>query len=277
MQKVAGRWFAVALATLVAGIGTAERAAHAGALQSPGCMAGGTAATILSVDETLDLHLADGRVVHLAGIDPPEPPASRRPDIAAWLLQAPVTVLALRPEPDRWGRTVALVFAPAASQDGTSVSVTEAMIDAGLATAEPDPALETCWPTYLGLEAAARQARAGLWADHEAVLDPADKAGLERRLGAWALVEGHVRSVHEGRSRTYVRFANDNDSGMSIAIDRSAARRLTRTLGAPDTWVGRQLLARGLLDDRWGLQIDVSSPQQVSLSGPERGRAAAFH
>jgi hypothetical protein len=256
--------------TLVLG---SRLAAEAGVLQSPGCLAGGEVAIVDAVDADLQLHLRDGRVVQLAGIqaatvNAPDPAVTVRSSLASWLVAASVRVSPLRAEPDRWGRTVALVFASPSPGEDKPVSVTEAILEAGLAAAMPDAALKDCWSTYMQMEAAARDAHAGLWAKADAVLTPADRPALLGRLGTWTLVQGRIGQVRVGHSRTYLRFGQDRGSGFVVAVDGVTSRHLARTLGSLDGWVGRQVLARGLLDDRWGLQIDVTSPEQVELLPP---------
>src|SRR5262245_59259770 len=72
---------------------------------------------VAAVDERLDLTLADGTRLKIAGIDPvrptpddPERDAKAREDLAGWLLGQDVEIRPLEGRHDRWGRTVAMVF-----------------------------------------------------------------------------------------------------------------------------------------------------------------------
>ena len=240
---------------------------HAGTLDSPGCMAGGGPAVVAGVGADLDLRLADGRTVRLGGIAVQENAAEAQRDLASWLTQAAVMVLPLHAEPDRWGRTVALVFAASPADPGRPVSVTEALIGAGRVLARPDPALTACWAIALRLEHEAERQRLGLWATSP-VLAPGDVAGLRTHAGALAIVAGRLAAVREGRFRVYLRFADDAGTGMAAALALPLARRLTKAGTDPHGWVGRSLQVRGLLDDRWGWQIEVTDPQQMELDPP---------
>lgn len=239
----------------------------AAALESPGCLAGSAPAVVTEVDAALDLHLADGRVVHLPGIAVPDRAEAARSDLAAWLTRAAVRVAPLRGEPDRWGRVVALAFAALPGEEGRSVSVTEALLDAGRVLARPEPALEPCWETMLRLERGAEAARHGLWSTAP-TLQPGDAAGLQAQAGHFALVEGRIAAVHEGRARTYLRFADDRGTRMAASLGPALLRRLAKAGTTPRDWTGRRLRVRGLLDDRWGWQIEVTVPQQLEFDPP---------
>ncbi len=258
-----GQVGALALALLVLG----PRLTLAGDLDSPGCMAGGTPAAVASVDEMLDLHLVDGRTVRLPGIAVPSGAAEARQNLAAWLTHTAVTVAPLRAAPDRWGRTVALVFAAPPGGPGRLVSVGEALIESGGALARPDPQVEVCWATELRLEREAERQEHGLWAT-TSVLTPSDTAGLQARAGTFTIVDGRVAAVHEGRARLYLRFAGTAGSGMAAALALPFVRRLAKGGTDPRNWQGRRLRVRGLLDDRWGWQIEVTTPQQLEFDIP---------
>ncbi|MCW6509384.1 thermonuclease family protein [Lichenifustis flavocetrariae] len=250
---------------------------RSGPLSSPGCMAGGAMARVTAVDDELHLRLEDGRVVQMPGLDPPwssgegAEMTDGRNALRRWLIGADVRVEPLASAPDRWGRFSALAFAIAplgTDSPRPEVSVSEAVIEAGFARARPDPSIDPCWSTYLTLESQARQARAGVWADpFYAILDPLDRVSLETHLGRFVIIEGRARESHEGHYGLYIQLA-DKPGGLAISIKRNAALRLTRQGADPRGWVGRRLRVRGLLDDRWGMQIDVTSAQQIELLEP---------
>ncbi|HET6375568.1 MAG TPA: hypothetical protein VFF88_05930, partial [Methylocella sp.] len=104
---------------------------------------------IAAVDERLELILGGGSRIKIAGIDPPRPtPENPSLDtgasfwLAAWLLGKEIAYRPLGEAPDRWGRTVAFVYA--APQDAVSpsetarVSAGEALAGAGLARYAPE-------------------------------------------------------------------------------------------------------------------------------------------
>lgn len=85
-------------------------------------------ADVAAVTDDLDLKLVDGRLIRLAGFDPPrataaspDPPAQARRGLEGWLVEQAhepgsanhiVLLHALAAVPDRWNRIPALVFAP---------------------------------------------------------------------------------------------------------------------------------------------------------------------
>lgn len=268
----------IALASMLVFFGQAD----AGALSSPGCLDGGDAAQVTAVGRRFDIVLADGRDVLLPGIDPARDDreaalaATARLSLGRWLAGRTVTMRPLETAPDRWGRTVALVFAagetvPAAATavDGGRVSVAEAMIEAGFARARPDPRIAPCWPTFLAIEAGARAAGAGLWRGPAGGVIPADAEDrLRASLGGMAIVEGRVGRVGEGRTRMYVSFGDGGRSGFAIAVDRRFAERLKAMGSDPAAWVGRTMRVRGYLDDRFGMQVELTSMDQIEFTDP---------
>lgn len=262
--------------------------AAAGSLAVPGCLDGGEPATVAEVDPDLGLRLGDGRVVGLPGIDAPRGvdgpvDGAARAMLTQWLLGRSVTVRTLAAEPDRWGRTVALVFAGGAtgapSDEGAvgRVSVVEALLEAGLARARPDPRTATCWPAYLDLERSARTAGLGLWKDPRyAVIAAVDRSRLLASTGTLAIVEGRIVRIVEGRARTYLSFGSNGRADFAISIDRGGAASFRKAGVDFGAWRGRLVRVRGFLDDRFGLQIELTSTDQIEftdLRSSSTGRA----
>jgi len=89
---------------------------------------GDASADVAAVTDDLDLKLVDGRLIRLAGFDPPrataaspDPPTQARRGLEGWLVEQAhepgsanriVLLHALAAVPDRWNRIPALVFAP---------------------------------------------------------------------------------------------------------------------------------------------------------------------
>ena len=191
-----------------------------------------------------------------------------------WLKDRSVEVRPLAPEPDRWGRVPALIFAGQPGPDGSAgtgatVSVTEALIDAGLARARPDLRIAPCWSAFLALERGARDAELGLWREPRyAVIRAEDRARLLAETGRMAIVEGRVVRIVEGRARTYLSFGTQGRTDFAVAVAKPVMARLRATGVDPGGWQGRQLRVRGLLDDRFGLQIELTSADQIEFTGP---------
>ena len=242
-----------------------------GTLTSPGCQFGGTAATVTAISPSLDLELTDGRTVRIPGLDPvdPDPGEHARSALSAWLIGRTVSLNVRAAEPDRWGRTLALVFADLPGDAAAPVSVGEAMIDAGYARIRPDTLAAPCWATYQALETSARLAGLGAWRNPLLAVTAANDSGkLSRQTGSMAIVEGRISTIRTGRARTYLAFDGQGRSGFAIAVDRRLLLQLTKAGTELKTWVGRTVRVRGFLDDRFGLQIELSSLDQVEFTEP---------
>lgn len=234
-------------------------------------------ATVASVSDELDVTLADGRVLRLAGIAPPHPtpaapdgPARARAGLATWVADGSgaVFIRALAPAPDRWGRVPALLFRTATS-DGSDIpaSAAEALLRAGLARARPEPGVHACFPLFLRAEAVARSARLGLWGDpHYAVLAAGDAAGLADQAGDMALAEG-VLHLHEGRGALYLALGADR-WGFAAVVSRRDAQRFARAGVDLHDYDGTPVRLRGDLDARFGPRMRLTEPDAVESLEP---------
>jgi endonuclease YncB( thermonuclease family) len=145
---------------------------------------------------------ADGEEVRLAGVLATdadsgalsEPAAAAAREALTRVLRDRTVTLALAEAPrDRYGRTVAHVFA-----DGTWVQAT--LLVAGEALAAPDAASAPCAAALLAAEAEARERRAGQWRSAFRVRDPND---LRNRVGSFQIVEGEVMTASVTRGRAF--------------------------------------------------------------------------
>ena len=247
-------------------------------------------AAIASVSDDLDVTLADGRVLRLAGIVPPrttpaapDGPARARTALAVWVAGAsgregPVLLRPLAPAPDRWGRVPALLFrAPASGPTAAisaadtsadaSTSAAEALLRAGLARARPEPGVHACFPAFLRAEAAARAGRLGLWGDpHYAVLAAGDAAGLAGQAGDMALAEG-VLHLHEGRGALYLALGRDR-WGFAAVVSRRDAQRFARAGVDLHDYDGTPVRLRGDLDARFGPRMRLTEPDAIESLEP---------
>ena len=86
---------------------------------------------VTAVDARLELTLADGRHILLAGVEPPPATDAARNVLTGWLTGRVVQMLALTAQPDRWGRIPALVFTPVEAE--AAMPVAGALLKSGLA------------------------------------------------------------------------------------------------------------------------------------------------
>jgi micrococcal nuclease len=210
------------------------------------------------------LALADGRELRLIGLSAPKS-MSRGPVYAV--------AEAARQELDRLaaGRTMTLyvggrdrdrhqrILAHAVAEDGTWLQ--GAMLAAGLARVETFADNRARAGDMLALEAAARSARRGIWAETRyRVLTPEQ---AERFRDAYQIVEGRVLRVNEEKGRFELEFTPDGNRGFVVSIP-SRQRASFRTAGVdPATLVGAGLRVRGWIHRRLGPHILASHPEQI--------------
>ena len=227
-----------------------------------------------AVNERLEIILEDGRSLRLAGVERPRPtpanpdrPAQARDPLRAWLLRPGLRVdlELLAAVPDRWNRLPARLFAPGG--DGSSQSVAEALVEAGLARVEIDPLARPCLRPLLALEAKARREGLGLWRDPAfAVAPAADRAGLAARAGEVLLVEGLVSGVGATASRTYMNFGPIRTVDFAATVGRNNLAAFEKSGVILAQLSGKVVRVRGLLETQFGPQIELADPEAIELA-----------
>ena len=233
------------------------------------------ASTVSEVTPRLELRLEDGRLVLLANVERLAEEASgaraivAARELASLLGGRRVLVRPDSPFPDRWGRGVADVFGPLATEASGPFSppphVGEALVAAGLLRVAPRGGDAGCRQHMLQAEELARAAGFGIWAEAEfAPVAAADIEALANRDGQFTLVEGTVRRIGVGRARTYIDFGGGR-GGFSLTVAKRPLRLLAA--GGIDVMAlaGRRLRARGVIDTRFGPQIEIFGPEQIEM------------
>lgn len=208
-----------------------------------------------------DFVLADGRAVHLAGIEVPltglprqsgaaPGGAAARKALAALLAGARVVLRRVRSSSDRYGRIVAYVDA---LRGNSERSVQAELVAAGFARVGADVEDRDCAGELLRREIAARRAKRGLWVDSYYDPLPADDpAEILARRGRFALVEGKVVSVHASRAILYVNFGRHWWRDFSVTVrKRNETRFAAAGLNLKDL-AGRRVRVRGFVEARGG-------------------------
>lgn len=237
----------------------------------PSCAGPGSeTSTVTGVEARLELRLADGRLLRLAGVDPaegtPEQPDRAelaRARFAERVAGQPVRFDLLDGKPDRWGRLPALAYLPG------GVSLARVALDAGLGRYLAEPAAQSCRDQLLAAEIAARAARLGLWEDgYYAVLAPGDAPSFAERSGTTVIAQGRLTDVAAGPYRTELRFAARDRSGrdtLSVSIPPRAVKSFKDQGVDLSSVIGRTVRVRGLLDLRFGPRIDVGTPDALEV------------
>jgi micrococcal nuclease len=224
-------------------------------------------------NERLELELSDGRVIRLAGVESPlvrradqAAMQSAADDLALWT-STPISVAILKDQPDRWGRLEGRAFiAEKGYAPDLLPSLSEAIIDAGLARVDPLTETRPCLDRLYLAEQRARSAGRGLWTDPAfAVLDASRPEEFKEKAGAVTVVEGRVVSVRAGRGVTFVNLGVGGPQSPALTLGREALRSMQREGLEPQALTGQKIRARGVLDLRAGLRIEVTGPGAIEI------------
>ncbi len=269
MTPLARRWLLVGLAFLasLSSAGAQDWRACAVSVEEFGQM---QEVQVQEVNQNGELLLQDGRLILLAGLVPvtllPNHKAKGehlRAALQDWLAGQPIGLRLVQAQPDRWGRLVALAQV---SGNQLPVSLTQAMIDAGLGLAQPGQITRTCLLALYRAEAKARQERIGFWADQDfTVLQTGDPQSLRDKAGGWVLVEGQILNVNETKFRTYLNMGPRRGADFAVVIAKANLKSFQQRGLAPHALVGKRLRVHGILDLRPGPLIEISGPDAIEM------------
>lgn len=215
--------------------------------------------------------LKDGTRVRLAGVQAPQPARRRRGVTRPGMPLADKATAALRQliggrpvrlwyggrRQDRYGRTIAHV----ATAGGAWVQ--GRMLALGWLRVATWPDNRAQAARMLALEAAARQARKGIWAHR--FYRVRDHWRLGNDLNAFQIVRGRVRRVAITRRQAYLNYGRNWRRDFTISIARRDLRRFRRAGIDIRNWEGKRLRVRGWLFWRNGPMIRATHPEQIEL------------
>jgi micrococcal nuclease len=217
-----------------------------------------------SVDERLDLVLADGRRIYFPTLEPPRATSAspQRPktvaaELASLLVGKKLALQRLGAS-DRWERIPALLFI-----EGEAESADEILAGAGLAMAGVEAG--KCGDKARAAEAAARADGLGLWADPDfAVLAADAPQNLSGRGGTLALVEGRVASIGHTPPRLYLNFGGGR-GGIALTIARRNRILFERAGLSEANLLHKFIRARGVVEIVVSPQIELFHPDQIEF------------
>jgi endonuclease YncB( thermonuclease family) len=248
---------------------------------SAGCpVDGGERAMVSSVTDRGEIALADGRVARLAGLDIPDSTrgelqngASARAWLASHLVGRAVALRILAARTDRWGRLLADIENPD-SAGGRAESIALGLLTVGLPRVRPESEAKDCLNERLAAENSARSDGLGLWTDpYYGVVEAADLDELRQRDGQFAIVEGVVLRVGLGRDRTWLDFGRRG--GFSAVVALRQAKAFERAGLLLSALAGAKIRVRGAMDNRFGLRMAISSPDQIERLSQSVGTSEA--
>jgi micrococcal nuclease len=209
-----------------------------------------------------EITLADGRVVHLDGIAQPFAGALR--DEAQNTLQDLIAgheITFDNVAADRYGRLAAQVYA--ADTSGKKIWLQGEMLKRGLAFVYPPTGNEARLDEMRAIEATARAAHAGIWANENYTDVPADRTYWKE--GQFAFVSGAILDVRRSKETVYIHFGENWRDTLTIAI---AAHDLHKFRAAEIDVLGlagKNLRARGWVKHDIGPMITVTDPGQMEI------------
>jgi endonuclease YncB( thermonuclease family) len=219
---------------------------------------------VAAVIDGRTLRLQDGREVRLAGIEPVTTEKSNRGSAAlsAIVANRDVTLSGEDDTPDRYGRQPAFVFL--ASSD---TPVQNLLLAQGEALVSGSVADKDCAAALLAVEAEARRAKRGLWADPVAIKNAESPGDILAGIGRFMVVEGKVLSVRQAGATTYLNFGRNWTRDFAVTISRRMIGAFEATGMSPKSLENRRIRVRGWVEARGGPRIELLRVGQIELMG----------
>ena len=220
---------------------------------------------VTAVTDGRSFRLQDGREIRLAGIEPafPEQPAAaRREALTAMLMGREVRLRGEDDAPDRYGRQTAFVWLLP-----TETMAQAELLTKGEALVSPDVANRECAAMLFAAEAAARDAKRGIWAEPSAIKNAQSTGAILAGIGRFALVEGKVLSVRQAGATTYLNFGQNWTRDFAVTIPRRALANFEAAGLVPKSLEGKRIRVRGVVEARSGPRIEVLQMGQIELLG----------
>ncbi|MAN79817.1 MAG: nuclease (SNase) [Rhodospirillaceae bacterium] len=219
----------------------------------------------------LDRDIVGASQVRLTGIQAPKLPLGRigfkewplakeaKAALESLLLNRPVQLFYGSARMDRHGRLLAHLV----GSDGTWAQ--GEMLRRGMARVYTFPDNRERAAEMYKLEADARRAKRGIWADPFYAVRAADPQVLARDIDTFQVIEGRVTDAADVRGVIYLNFGANWRTDFTIRLDRKAARLFKRAGLGPDSYKGRQVRVRGWLKDWNGPMIEATHPEQIEV------------
>lgn len=220
---------------------------------------------VASVIDPRSFRLEDGREVRLAGIEPAIPEkasANHASALAALIAGHEVRLAGEDDAPDRYGRQSALVFL-----DRSETLVQSELLAAGEALVSAGVIDKECAAVLMAAEAAARQAKRGIWADPSVIKNPESPGDILAGIGRFTLVEGTVLSVRQAGATTYLNFGRNWTRDFAATISRRIIPTFEAVGVIPKSFENKRVRVRGWVEARGGPRIELLRVGQIELLG----------
>ena len=228
---------------------------------------------VAGVIDARTFRLQDGREIRLAGIEPvlsEKTAANRASALSAILTGREVTLRADDDTPDRYGREPAFVFLVASKTPPDETLPVEILVQSellahGEALVSATVTDKECASVLMAAEAAARQARRGIWADPAAIKNPESPGDILAGIGQFTVVEGKVLSVRQAGATTYLNFGRNWTRDFAVTIPRRALANLAAAGLEPKALEYKRIRVRGIVEAHTGPRIEVVRAGQIEL------------
>jgi hypothetical protein len=230
-----------------------------------GCPVSVREETVTALSPRGEILTASGAVVLVWGVRLADGAASAAARAALTELTGTKVRISVRRPEDRWGRIAGDVAGPRGD-------VALALLDDGLALADPGDRDGNCRPEFHLRENEARARGLGLWGAADGVLDAEDLPSLLARAGRFAVVEGRVRGVGERRFVTYLNFGADWAEDFTVTIRKRTWTKLG-SAGIDSAGLrGRRIRVRGLIQNRGGPAVTIDAAEAIEVLDEGRRR-----
>ena len=190
----------------------------------------GGESTVLAIAGPQTLHLADGRMVHLAEIFTPtsaeraglDPSLSATAYLRSAALGRKVEVRFGGSHHDRYGVTIAHIFVAGERP----LWLQEGLVNAGLAQVFPQPDNHTCSKQLASIEEKARDENRGYWGlALFRVLPALETRSILNVVQTYQIVEGEVTFVTHAAGRATLHFAENSKASFTAILEPAAQRK----------------------------------------------------
>jgi endonuclease YncB( thermonuclease family) len=221
---------------------------------------------VAAVIDARTFRLQDGRDVSLAGIEPVAVEGAAKLDrnsaLSAMIAGHEVTLRGDDDTPDRYGRQRAFVFL-----DGADTPVQVALLAEGQALVAATITDKDCASVLTAAEAAAREAKRGIWADASAIKNTESPGDILAGIGRFTVVEGKVLSVREAGATTYLNFGRNWTRDFAVTIPKRMIATYAAAGIALKSLENRRIRVRGWIEARGGPRIEALRVGQIELLG----------
>ncbi len=235
--------------------------------------------SVVGIENSETLRLADGRKVRLLGILGPRAPLTSS-NTAVWqperearealktLVEGREVTLAFdQRRQDRYGQWMAHVFA---WHDGQRFWVQGEMLAHGHARAAVLPGTTACVAELIAHEHLARDPARGLWRHrHYRILKP-NPAGwiLSKRRHNFALISGKVADVAVVKSKIYLNFGRNWRKDFTAALPKRSLLGTATSLADIIALKGRRVSVRGWIERNNGPYMKLAHPGLIESLKP---------